>query len=145
MKFIYFMVLALVAANVMAAEHTVEMKTAGADGTMVFEPAVIKVAVGDTVHFAPTDVAHNSESVAGLTPESSVAWKGDMSQKVSVTFDKEGIYVYHCLPHAVMAMIGRVVAGKPTNLEAIKANASTLTNTFAMNNDRLDKYLTQAE
>ena len=63
-----------------AAEHTVKMKNAGADGSMVFEPAVLNVAVGDTVHFEPTDPAHNSESVAGLIPAGAASWKGGMSQ-----------------------------------------------------------------
>ena len=59
---------------VFAAEHTVQMKNVGADGTMVFEPAVLNVAVGDTVHFEPTDMAHNAESVNNLIPEGSAGW-----------------------------------------------------------------------
>ena len=62
-----------------AAEHTVEMKNMVADGPIVFEPAVIKVAVGDTVNFVLIDQLHNSESVEGLTPEDSVTWKGGMN------------------------------------------------------------------
>ena len=50
-------------------EHEVAMKNAGTDGMKVFEPAVLRVNIGDTVHFMPTDMAHNSESVEGLTPE----------------------------------------------------------------------------
>ena len=62
--------------TIFAEEHTVEMKNSGTDGMMVFEPSVLKAAVGDTVHFVPTDMAHNSESVPGLTPEGSATWKG---------------------------------------------------------------------
>ncbi len=137
--------LTLFASIAIAAEHTVEMKNFGADGPMVFEPGVINVAVGDTVHFVPTDMAHNSESVAGLTPEGSVAWKGDMNQKVSITLDKEGVYVYQCLPHLVLAMVGVIVAGEPTNLEEIKGKSASLTAKFATNKDRLDKYLSQVK
>jgi len=126
-----------------AAEHTVQMKNVGADGTMVFEPAVVKAAVGDTVHFVPTDMAHNSESVPGLIPEGAAGWKGEMNQKISVTLDKEGVYVYKCAPHTVMAMVGVVVADNPTNLDDVKANSASLSATFAMNKDRLDKYLGQ--
>ena len=64
-----------------AAEYTVEMKNQGAGGQMVFEPAVIKVAVGDTVNFVLVDMLHNSESVEGLTPEGSVTWKGEDEQE----------------------------------------------------------------
>ena len=88
---------------------------------MVFEPAVIKVAVGDTVNFVLVDMAHNSESVEGLTPEGSVTWKGKDNQNVSVTLDKEGVYVYQCKPHIMLGMVGVIVAGEPVNLEAIKS------------------------
>jgi len=123
------------------AEYEVEMKNSGADGIMVFEPAVLKVNVGDTVHFIPTDLAHNSESAEGLTPEGAVTWKGAMNQKVSVTLDKEGIYVYQCLPHASLAMVGLIVAGEATNLEQIKAKSAAYSAGFAANKDRLNKYL----
>ncbi|MEM7026775.1 MAG: pseudoazurin [Pseudomonadota bacterium] len=125
--------------------HTVEMKNEGADGTMLFEPAVLNVAVGDTVEFVPTDQFHNSESIAGLIPDGATPWKGEMNQKVTATIDKEGVYVYQCLPHAAMAMVGVIVAGEPANLDAIKTGASTMSGTFMMNNDRLDKYLSQVE
>lgn len=137
--------LALFTTSTFAAEHTVEMKNAGTDGMMVFEPSVIKVAVGDTVKFVPKDLAHNSESVQGLTPLGAATWKGDMSKEVSVTIDKEGVYVYKCLPHTALAMVGVIVAGEPTNLDDIKKNSKALTATFAMNNDRLDKYLAQVK
>ena len=125
-----------------AAEHTVAMKNVGADGgIMVFEPAVLRVNVGDTVHFEPTDPAHNSESVPGLTPADSVTWKGTMNEKISVTLDKEGVYVYQCTPHLPLAMVGVIVAGEPTNLQQIQANAGSLTKKFGMNQDRLEQYL----
>ena len=128
-----------------AAEHTVEMKNMGAEGPMVFEPAVIKVAVGDTVNFVLIDQLHNSESVEGLTPEGSVTWKGGMNQNISVTLDKEGVYVYQCTPHVMLGMVGVIVAGEPVNLEAIKSDSKTLSGMFVMNKDRLDKYLAQIE
>ena len=128
-----------------AAEHTVEMKNMGADGPMVFEPAVIKVAVGDTVNFVLIDQLHNSESVEGLTPEGSVTWQGGMNQNISVTLDKEGVYVYQCTPHVMLGMVGVIVAGDPVNLEAIKSDSKTLSGMFVMNKDRLDKYLSQIE
>ena len=35
---------------------------------MIFEPAVLKVSVGDTIHFKATDAAHNSASIDGMVP-----------------------------------------------------------------------------
>ena len=137
---------AVSASSAFAAEHTVAMKNVGADGgIMVFEPAVLRVNVGDTVHFEPTDPAHNSESVPGLTPADSVTWKGTMNEKISVTLDKEGVYVYQCTPHLPLAMVGVIVAGEPTNLQQIQANAGSLTKKFGMNQDRLEQYLSSLE
>ena len=128
-----------------AAEYTVEMKNQGAGGQMVFEPAVIKVAVGDTVNFVLVNMLHNSESVEGLTPEGSVTWKGEMNKNISVTLDKEGVYVYQCTPHLMLGMVGVIVAGEPVNLEAIKSASKKLSGMFVMNKDRLDKYLAEVE
>ena len=60
---------------------------------MVFEPAVISINLGDTVKFEATDMAHNSASVPGMIPAGAKPWMGKMSQDISVTFDKEGVYV----------------------------------------------------
>ncbi len=83
-----------------AADHTVEMKNNGKDGMMVFEPAVLNVAVGDTVTFKATDPSHNAESVAGLIPTGASTWKGELNKDTSVTVDKAGVYVYQCFLHA---------------------------------------------
>ena len=53
------------AAPAMAANFEVKMLNKGADGAMVFEPALTKVAVGDTVTFIPTDKGHNVETHQG--------------------------------------------------------------------------------
>lgn len=85
---------------------------------MVFEPGFLKVAVGDTVKIIPTDAGHNASSV--IIPEGATAWKGAIGKEVSVKMDKEGVYVYVCDPHAVMAMVGVVQVGKAANLDAAK-------------------------
>ncbi|WWT74905.1 hypothetical protein V8H18_00490 [Lautropia mirabilis] len=43
-----------------AAEHVVKMLNNGKEGGMVFEPAYLKVDVGDTVIFEPTNSGHRS-------------------------------------------------------------------------------------
>ena len=139
------MALTLFAVNAWSADHTVQMKNAGTDGTMVFEPGFLKVAVGDTVTFEPTDPGHNSESIPGLVPEGAAGWKGAFSQKTTVTIDKEGVYVYKCTPHAMMAMIGVIQAGNAKNMDAVKNASKSLSSTFIMNKDRLDNYLAQAK
>ena len=87
-------------------EHTVKMLNAGVDGSMVFEPAVLKVSKGDTIHFKAVDLSHNSASIEGMIPAGASPWAGAMNQDISITLDIDGIYVYQCDPHAMMAMVG---------------------------------------
>ena len=49
-----------------AAEIEVKMLNKGAEGLMVFEPALVKVAPGDTVKFVATDKGHNAETIKGM-------------------------------------------------------------------------------
>ena len=124
-----------------AEEHIVKMLNTGKDGMMVFEPGVLSVNKGDTVKFVATDMAHNSAST--LIPAGAKPWKGMMSKDISVTLDTEGVYVYECTPHKMMAMIGVIKVGNATNLDEIKQKSASVKSAFVMNNDRLDKYLAE--
>ena len=94
-----------------AADHVVKMLNKGKAGMMVFEPALVKIAPGDTVTFVPTDKNHNAESINGMIPTGAAAFKGKMNQPLKVKFSKPGIYGYKCLPHYGMGMVGAVVVG----------------------------------
>lgn len=61
-------------------EHTVKMLNAGEGGNMIFEPAVLKVSLGDTVHFKAVDMSHNSATIDGLIPEGASAWSGAINE-----------------------------------------------------------------
>ena len=105
-----------------AAEHEVHMLNKGEAGTMVFEPALIKIAAGDTVKFVPVDAGHNAESIKGMAPEGAEPFKGGIGKEVSVTFTVPGVYGVKCLPHYPMGMVALVVVDDPApNLEAAKA------------------------
>ena len=123
--------------------HEVKMLNSGADGIMVFEPAVIKISKGDTVNFVATDMSHNSASLDGMIPAGADSWNGALSQDISITFTEEGVYVYQCTPHAMMAMVGVIQVGDAVNLDAVKAEASQKKSIFVSNTDRLDEYLSK--
>ena len=124
--------------------HTVKMLNQGPTGVMVFEPAVLKINIGDTVTFVATDAAHNSASIPGMLPPNATAWNGQLSRDISVTFDIPGIYGYQCTPHAMMAMVGIIQVGDDSsNLQSVKNSASQFKTTFVMNQTRLDDYLSQ--
>ena len=124
--------------------HTVKMLNQGPTGVMVFEPAVLKINIGDTVTFVATDAAHNSASIPGMLPPNATAWNGQLSRDISVTFNIPGVYGYQCTPHAMMAMVGIIQVGDDSsNLQSVKNSASQFKTTFVMNQTRLDDYLSQ--
>lgn len=136
-----FLIAAVFSSNLYAAEHEIKMLNSGKDGSMVFEPGSLKVAVGDTVKFIATDSGHNTASY--FTPEGGATWKGETDEEVSVTIDKEGVYVYVCDPHKVMAMVGVIYTEKATNKEAAIKATKELSSTFVMAKDRLDNFLAE--
>jgi pseudoazurin len=119
------------------------MLNAGKEGMMVFEPAVLSIKKGDTVKFIATDMSHNSSSVEGMIPDGAEPWIGGLSQNVEVTLTKEGVYVYQCTPHNMMAMIGVIKVESSSNLMQVKQKAESYKKTFLMNQERLDNYLSQ--
>ena len=127
-----------------AANYDVKMLNQGSTGVMVFEPAVLKINVGDTVTFKSVDAAHNSASIPGMIPAGASPWNGELSQDVTVSFDVAGIYGYQCTPHSMMAMVGVIEVGNDkSNMNEVKSTAQTFKSTFVMNQSRLDDYLAQ--
>lgn len=126
-----------------AATIEIKMKNNGKDGVMAFEPGFVVAQPGDTVVFVPTDRTHNSTSL--VVPEGAKTWKSKMDEKLSVKLEKEGVYVYKCDPHIPMGMVGVIQVGKATNLAVAKQKADELAKSFAMNKDRLTKYMGQVK
>ena len=105
----------------LAAEVEVKMLNKGAAGMMVFEPALVTIAPGDSVKFVATDKSHNAETIKGMVPDDAKPFAGKMNEDVTVTFDQAGIYGVKCMPHYGMGMVSLVVVGKPGNEEAARA------------------------
>jgi len=106
-----------------AAEIQVKMLNRGAEGVMVFEPALVKIEPGDTVKFVSTDKGHNAESIKGMLPADATPFVGKNGDDIAVTFDKPGAYGVKCLPHYGMGMVALIVVGNPGNVAEAKAVA----------------------
>ncbi|MGH8613382.1 MAG: plastocyanin/azurin family copper-binding protein [Gammaproteobacteria bacterium] len=121
-----------------AAEHVVRMLNAGKDGPMAFEPALIRVAVGDTVNFEPAEKGgHNS--VSKVVPEGAQGWKSGFDEAISVKIEKEGAYFYQCEPHAIAGMVGVIIANKPANKDAVISALKDAGSKAAMGKERVQK------
>ncbi len=106
-----------------AAEFTVHMLNQGPDGMMQFEPQLLKIAPGDTVHFTATDQGHNVVSLDGMAPAGAQPFHSEIGQNLAVKFTVPGVYGYRCTPHGMLGMVGIVVVGQPANEAAAKAAA----------------------
>ena len=144
MKILLIFTLILFNLSIFAANYDVKMLNQNASGVMVFEPAVLKINVGDTVTFKSIDAAHNSASIPGMIPAGAIPWNSELSKDLTVSFDVAGIYGYQCTPHSMMAMVGVIQVGNDqSNLNQVKSIAQTFKSTFIMNQARLDDYLSQ--
>jgi pseudoazurin len=114
-------VLMALAGSARAAEVEVKMLNRGAEGVMIFEPALVKIAPGDTVKFVATDKGHNAETIKGMLPADAAPFAGKSGEDIAVTFDRPGIFGVKCLPHFGMGMVAMVVVGTPANLDEAKA------------------------
>jgi pseudoazurin len=95
-----------------AETHEVQMLNKGDAGNMVFEPSFLKIAVGDTVLFVPTDKSHNAESIKEMMPEGAEKFKGKINKEIEATFDVEGLYGVMCKPHYAMGMVMSIEVGE---------------------------------
>lgn len=113
--------LALGATPTLAANVDIQLLNKGDKGAMVFQPDMVKIAVGDTVTFQPTDKGHDVDGALGNIPAAATPFKGQMSQPLTQAFTVPGVYVIKCDPHYGLGMVAVVVVGDDSsNLDALK-------------------------
>lgn len=118
------MVLALITNMALAAHAAVvdvKMLDHTSDGGRGFEPAIVHIHAGDSVHFIATDRGHNVQSIDGMRPEGAAPFTGKISGDLTVTFVQPGIYGYKCLPHYWLGMVGLIVVDNTNNLAAARS------------------------
>lgn len=106
--------------NVQAAEIEVKMLNRGEKGIMVFEPDLVRIQPGDSVHFIAKDMGHDAVTIDGMLPAGAKPFVGKMNEDLTVTFDVPGVYGVKCKPHYGMGMVGLIVVGEPQNLDQAK-------------------------
>ena len=141
MKKITLTIMFVMATPVIAADHTIEMLSSSNGEMMVFKPAVLKIAPGDSVTWKATNPGHNTASIAEMTPDASLEWNGKINEELKITFTKEGVYGYKCTPHYILGMIGIIAVGDNlANLDASSDFAAAEEKKFATNKERSVSY-----
>lgn len=98
--------------------YTVKMLNEGPSGAMVFEPDFIKINTCDSINFEMTDAGHNAVTIAA--PKDSLPFDTQYKPSTTVQFDTEGLYLYQCSPHAMMAMAGLIQVSDSSNKSEIE-------------------------
>jgi pseudoazurin len=107
-----FALAALMGSAALAETFEIQMLNKGSDGErMVFEPAFVKTAPGDTIKFVAADKGHNAEVSNGMLPEGAEAFKGKINEEFEVVLDVEGVYGVICKPHFAMGMVMTIAVG----------------------------------
>ena len=126
---------ALFAGVAAAEDHVVQELNNGPEGAFVFSPSFLQIKAGDTVTFTPTDQGHNAESA--FMPAGAAAWKSEISQPLTVTFTKPGVYIYQCTPHKLFGMVGVIVVDSAVNAADAHKAAADIEKKQIMNQGRL--------
>ncbi len=98
-----------------AAEYEMKMLNMGPQGMFEFEPTLLRIQPGDTVHFIAKDKGHDVQSIPGMIPQGADPIKGAVSKSVTVTFAKPGVYGIRCVPHYDWGMVAMIVVGDPSS------------------------------
>ncbi len=103
---------ALMSSAAFAETFEVQMLNKESDNErMVFEPAFVQAAPGDTVRFLATDKGHNAETIDGMIPDGAESFSGKINEEFEVTLDAQGVYGIMCKPHYAMGMVLTVAVG----------------------------------
>ncbi|MGX0974385.1 pseudoazurin [Roseovarius sp. MBR-51] len=102
----------LMAPAAFADTFEVRMLNKGSNGErMVFEPAFVHAAPGDTIRFLVADKGHNAEINAGMLPDGADPFAGKINEEIEVVLDVEGVYGVICKPHYAMGMVMTIAVG----------------------------------
>jgi pseudoazurin len=116
----------LAAQSACAKTVEVAMKDSGSAGLMVFEPAFVQAAVGDTIHFVPTDPGHNAQTIGGMLPHGVPMSAGEFGKPFDLKLTKAGLYGIECMPHFGLGMVALIKAGTGASPNAASARAAKL-------------------
>lgn len=104
-----------------AALYEVRMLTQGPHQMFEFEPNLLRIQPGDTVHFIAKSRGHNVQTVPGMIPDGARPFRSATSEDLTVTFAQAGVYGIECNPHAELGMVGLIMVGNSwPNLEQAK-------------------------
>lgn len=103
-------------------EHIVTVVSDLDNFRMYFKPKQLQINPGDTVTWVnEIAIDHNVLTYPDGFPAGATGFESpfisEAGESWSHTFEQEGTYQYHCLPHLIMGMHGTVIVGTPSSDE----------------------------
>ncbi|MFA5702240.1 MAG: plastocyanin/azurin family copper-binding protein [Advenella sp.] len=113
--------------GLLLSENVVDIVMAGTVGGahVWYDPYGLLIQAGQTVRWVNKDPGNTHTATAyhpdnygrsRRIPLGAAAWNSGFllpDESFSVTFEREGVYDFYCLPHEHAGMVGRIIVGKP--------------------------------
>jgi len=112
MKFTVVALLLAAATPALAETHEVRMYNRTESGAMLYDPAFLRIAPGDSVRFIPEQPSHNAATIAGMIPAGAAPFKSGINEDFTVTLTVPGQYGIKCSPHFAMGMVMLIEVGR---------------------------------
>ena len=111
----------LLVPGLQAKEQTVQMLNEKDGQMMVFSKELVFLEVGESLLWRATDKTHSVMFLTDGIPHGVETFRSPFNVDGRFLFKTPGVYVYKCLAHYGMGMIGVVVVGRDThNLDKVK-------------------------
>lgn len=107
--------------------RVIEMRGTPRGERIWFTPVGLAVQPGTTLRFVNRDPVNSHTATAyhpdlfdraARIPEGAAPWHSDYllpDESFEATLEVPGVYDYYCLPHEMVGMVGRIVAGRPSD------------------------------
>jgi pseudoazurin len=79
--------------------------------TFAYDPALVRVPVGGSVRFEPTDKGHNVAPISSLWLAGAPPLNVPFNTEATVTFDRPGVCPVQCTPHTGLGVVALIVVG----------------------------------
>lgn len=111
MRFLLALAMIMSVSTASAETYEVRMLSRGASGPMVYEPAMLALAPGDSVRFIAAQRGHNAASIPEMLPAGAKPFIGKIDEEITIRLDAPGIYGIKCSPHYAMGMVMLITVG----------------------------------
>jgi len=102
--------------------HVISVIRDADSGHPRFDPPVLFIEPGDTVHISMAGKVFASRLIAGMHPAGAELWWGQVGESIDITFTEPGVYGHKCGASYQLGLVGLIVVGDPSvNLETARA------------------------